>query len=410
MPAATVAVFPSKVTRSLRMSRSVADDVAGRLDAATMHLDPPLAALDLTALHANAVDLVRRANGKPIRLASKSVRVRWVLEDVLATPGFSGVMSFALREAIWLARLGVRDVLVGYPTADRSALQELAGDPRLCEAITLMVDDVAQFDLVRAATGLDRPGLRVCLDVDASLRIGSVHLGARRSPVRTATDAVVLAAEAVRRGFHVVGVMFYEAQIAGLPDTSAAVRLMKRRSAGELAVRRGAVAEAVRSAVGTLEFVNSGGTGSLEISSADPAVTELTAGSGLFAPTLFDGYRAFEANPAMYFALPVVRRPARDIATLFGGGYVASGQAGKSRLPRPVFPAGLSLLGSEGAGEVQTPVRGVAAERLRVGDRVWMRHAKAGEMCERFDTVHLIDGSSIADSVPTYRGEGKTFG
>ncbi len=410
MPASIVAVFPSKVTRTLRMARPVADDVAGRLDAATMHLDPPLAALDLTALRANALDLVRRANGKPIRLASKSVRVRWVLDDVLATPGFSGVMSFALREAIWLARLGVRDVLIGYPTADRASLQELAGDPRLRAAITLMVDDIAQFDLVRAATGLDRPGLRVCLDVDASLRIGSVHLGARRSPVRTPTDAVVLAAEAVRRGFHVVGVMFYEAQIAGLPDTSAAVRLMKRRSAGELAVRRGAVVDAVRSAVGTLEFVNSGGTGSLEISSVDSAVTELTAGSGLFAPTLFDGYRAFQANPAMYFALPVVRRPAREIATLFGGGYVASGQARKSRLPRPVFPAGLTLLGSEGAGEVQTPVRGAAAAQLRVGDRVWMRHAKAGEMCERFDTVHLIDGSSVADSVPTYRGEGKTFG
>jgi D-serine deaminase-like pyridoxal phosphate-dependent protein len=375
-----------------------------------MHLDPPLVALDVAAMRSNARNLVRRANGKPIRLASKSVRVRWVLDDVLATPGFAGVMSFALREAIWLARLGVGDVLVGYPSADRDALRELAADARLREAITLMVDDVAQLELVRAATGTERPGLRVCLDVDASLRIGSLHLGARRSPLRTPTDAVVLAAEAVRRGFRVVGVMFYEAQIAGLPDTSTAVRVMKRRSAAELAVRRGAVVDAVRSGVGALEFVNSGGTGSLEISSADSAVTELTAGSGLYAPTLFDGYRAFTADPAMYFALPVVRRPARGIATLFGGGYIASGPAGKSRLPRPAFPAGLTLLGGEGAGEVQTPVRGDAAERLHVGDRVWLRHAKAGELCERFDTVHLVDGSALADSVPTYRGEGKAFG
>ena len=410
LPWAIVKVFPSNVTRTLRMSRHAADDVASRLDAATAELDPPLLALDIAALRSNAADLVRRANGKPIRLASKSVRVRWVLDDVLAIPGFAGVMAFSLREAIWLARLGVDDVLIGYPSADRGSLAELAADSRLRGAITLMVDDVAQLELIRAATGLERPGLRVCLDVDASLRIGSVHLGARRSPLRTPTDAVVLAAEAVRRGFRVVGVMFYEAQIAGLPDTSPAVRMMKRRSAGELSLRRSAVVDAVRSGVGALEFVNSGGTGSLEISSADPAVTEVTAGSGLYAPTLFDGYRAFVANPAMYFALPVVRRPARGIATLFGGGYIASGPAGKSRLPRPVFPAGLSLLGGEGAGEVQTPVRGEAAQRLRVGDRVWLRHAKAGEACERFDTVHLIDGSSIADSAPTYRGEGKTFG
>ena len=404
-----MAVFPSNVTRMLRTPRAAAD-VAIRLSTATMHLDPPLVALDVAAMRSNARNLVRRANGKPIRLASKSVRVRWVLDDVLATPGFAGVMSFALREAIWLARLGVGDVLVGYPSADRDALRELAADARLREAITLMVDDVAQLELVRAATGTERPGLRVCLDVDASLRIGSLHLGARRSPLRTPTDAVVLAAEAVRRGFRVVGVMFYEAQIAGLPDTSTAVRVMKRRSAAELAVRRGAVVDAVRSGVGALEFVNSGGTGSLEISSADSAVTELTAGSGLYAPTLFDGYRAFTADPAMYFALPVVRRPARGIATLFGGGYIASGPAGKSRLPRPAFPAGLTLLGGEGAGEVQTPVRGDAAERLHVGDRVWLRHAKAGELCERFDTVHLVDGSALADSVPTYRGEGKAFG
>ncbi len=128
--------------------------------------------------------------------------------------------------------------------------------------------------------------------------------------------------------------MFYEAQIAGLPDTSPAVRLVKQRSAAELAQRRQRVVHAVEKAVGALELVNGGGTGSLEVTSADPVVTEVTAGSGLFVPGLFDRYRAFEPRPSLYFALPVVRRPAPGIATLFGGGYVASGQAGKPRLPR----------------------------------------------------------------------------
>ena len=372
------------------------------LTAATAHLDPPLAALDRAALDSNARDLARRAGGRPVRIAAKSVRCRWVLERVLAQPGFAGVMAFSLREAIWLARGGMRDVLIGYPTVDRGALRELGRDETLLDAITLMVDDVAQLELAPA-------GARVCLDVDASLRIGRLHLGVRRSPLRTPADAVGFAAEAERRRLRVVGVMFYEAQIAGLPDSSPAVRLVKRRSAAELARRRGEVVQAVEKAVGALEIVNSGGSGSLEISSADPSVTEVTAGSGLYVPTLFDHYRAFAPRPSLFFALPVVRRPAPGIATLFGGGYVASGPAGASRLPSPTL-RGLKLLGTEGAGEVQTPVRGPAAASLGVGDRVWFRPAKAGEPLERFDLVHVVADGAVVAAVPTYRGEGRTFG
>jgi D-serine deaminase-like pyridoxal phosphate-dependent protein len=382
-------------------------DPSAELTAATAHLDPPLVALDVVALRANAADLVRRAGGKPVRVASKSVRCRTVLELALAASGFAGVMGYSVREAIWLVRHGVRDVLLGYPSADRGALAELAEDPVLTESITLMVDDVEQLGLARAAAGAT--ALRVCLDVDASLRIGRLHLGVRRSPLRTPADAAGLASAALAQGFRVVGVMFYEAQIAGLPDSSPDVRLMKRRSAAELAQRRGAVVRAVQAVAGELEIVNSGGTGSVEISSADPVVTEVTAGSGLFVPTLFDNYRAFEPRPALYFALPVVRRPAPGIVTLFGGGYIASGPASKSRLPRPVA-RGLKLIGTEGAGEVQTPVRGDGAAALHVGDRVWFRHAKAGELCERFATVHVVQDGAITESVPTYRGEGQTFG
>jgi D-serine deaminase-like pyridoxal phosphate-dependent protein len=377
------------------------------LTAATADLDPPLAALDAAALRANADDLVRRAGGKPVRIASKSVRCRWVLETALAEPGFGGVMAYSLREAIWLVRTGVRDVLMGYPTADRGALAQLVADPVLVEAITLMVDDPAQLALVRAVSAT--ASARICLDIDASLRIGRFHLGVRRSPLRTAGDAAELARAADAGGFRVVGVMFYEAQIAGLQDTSLGVRLMKKRSTAELAARRGAVVEAVEKVVGALEIVNSGGTGSLEISSADPSVTEVTAGSGLFVPTLFDRYRAFRPRPALYFALPVVRRPAPGIATLFGGGYIASGPAGKTRLPTPAL-RGLKLLGTEGAGEVQTPVTGEPAGSLQIGDRVWFRHAKAGELGERLDTIHVVEDGAVTRSVPTYRGEGKTFG
>lgn len=377
------------------------------LTAATAQLDPPFAVADLAILRANAADLVRRAGGTPVRVAAKSVRCRYVLELALGTPGFAGVMAYSLREALWLARHGLPDVLMGYPVVDREAIRGLTAGAELLETITLMVDSVHQLELVRSISS-DAP-VRVCIDVDASLRIGALHLGARRSPLRTPDDAVGVAEAARSRGFRVVGVMFYEAQIAGLPDANPAVRAMKRRSAAELAQRRGEVVRAVQAAVGELEFVNSGGTGSLEVSAADPFVTEVTAGSGLYCPTLFDNYRAFRSRPALYFALPVVRRPTSRIATVFGGGYVASGPAGRSRLPRPAA-RGLALLGTEGAGEVQTPLRGSAAVALQVGERVWFRHAKAGELLEHFDTLHLVEQGSLVDSVPSYRGEGKAFG
>jgi len=390
--------------------------LGARLDAATGHLPAPLAVVDLDALEANADDLVRRAAGTPIRVASKSVRVREVLHRVLARPGFAGVMGYSLREGLWLVSQGVDDVLLGYPTVDVGALDDLAANPAAAAAITLMVDDVAQVDLAAKAAAAHGTTIRVCLDVDASLqvRFGPIraHLGVRRSPVHTAEQAGELAAYIAQRdGIDVRGVMFYEAQVAGLPDSSPAVRAVKKLSIRDLATRRTAVVEAVEAAVGhRLELVNSGGSGSVQTSAAAPSVTEVTAGSGLFVPTLFDAYRSFEPRPAAFFGLDVVRIPAPGYATAFGGGYIASGPPTKSRQPRPVFPGGLSLTDREGAGEVQTPLRVPARSDLRIGDRVWFRHAKSGEVMERFATVHLVRGEAVEASVPTYRGEGGTFG
>jgi D-serine deaminase-like pyridoxal phosphate-dependent protein len=185
---------------------------------------------------------------------------------------------------------------------------------------------------------------------------------------------------------------------------------MQARSSAELRIRR---AEAVRRirALTDLEFVNGGGTGSLESTAADKSVTELAAGSGLVGPTLFDAYRKFQPRPALQYALPVVRRPGPGVATLFSGGYLASGTGTPDRLPKPVRPAGLRLTRVEGAGEVQTPVRGAAADDLSIGDRVWLRHAKGGELAERLTTYYLVDPAEPdITGVPTYRGEGQCFG
>jgi D-serine deaminase-like pyridoxal phosphate-dependent protein len=376
-------------------------------DVATAGLPAPLAVVDLDALEANADDLVRRAGGVPVRVASKSVRCRSLLTRVLGRPGFAGVMAYSVREAGWLVGSGVDDVFVAYPSVDVPALAELAQDPRVSRQVTLTIDSLAHVELLAS---LERPhGLRVAVDVDASLRVGPVHIGVRRSPVRSPAEAAAVARAAVAAGLRVVGLMFYDAQIAGLPDTSPAVRLVKRRSAASLLERRAAVAAAVRE-VTDLEFVNGGGTGSVHLTALDPAVTEVAAGSGLYGPTLFDGYDAFSPRPAAAFALAVTRRPGPGFVTVSGGGYVASGPPGWNRLPSVFGRPDVALVRREGAGEVQTPLRGSGARDLRVGDRVWFRHAKAGELCERFDALHLVRGEELVETVPTYRGEGRNFG
>ncbi|MFD5559782.1 alanine racemase [Kitasatospora griseola] len=388
-----------------------------RYDRATAHLEAPLAIVDLAAFDANAADLVRRAGGKPVRVASKSVRCRALLERVLARDGFAGVMSFTLAESLWLVRSGFTDVLLAYPSADRAGFGRLTADPELARQVTVLVDDVAQLDLIDAA----REGsatVRVCLELDTSLHLlgGRVRVGARRSPLRT-PEQLGRFAELVngRRGFQVVGLMAYEGHVAGVGDAvpgravrSAAIRLMQAKARAELAHRRAEVVRRVRQ-VAELEFVNGGGTGSVESTVAERAVTEVAAGSGLFVPRLFDNYRSFRGRPAALFAQPVVRRPGVGVVTVLGGGYPASGPAGADRSPVPYLPAGLRYDPQEGAGEVQTPLLGSAADDLLIGDRVWFRHAKAGELCERFAQLHLVEGDAVVETVPTYRGEGHTF-
>jgi D-serine deaminase-like pyridoxal phosphate-dependent protein len=374
----------------------------------------PVAALNVGALRYNALDMVVRAAGVPIRVASKSVRVREVIDATLAVPGYRGILAFTLPEALWLAQ-NHEDVVVGYPSADRAALAVLAADDRAAARVTLMVDDLAQLDLIDAvAPPGARPRLKLAIDADASWRApGLGHIGVHRSPVHDAGEVANLArAITARAGFRLVGLMMYEAQIAGQGDATGAgdgvVRWMQRRSGQELRERRAAIVSSLRE-IAPLEFVNGGGTGSLELTASDLAVTELTAGSGLLAGHLFDGYRAFDPAPAAAFALEVVRKPRADIATVLGGGWIASGPAAASRQPLPVWPAGLKTLGREGAGEVQTPLQGESAKSLRVGDRVWFRHAKSGELAERVQRYELVDGSRIVGQALTYRGEGRAF-
>jgi D-serine deaminase-like pyridoxal phosphate-dependent protein len=384
-------------------------------------VEAPFAFVDLDAMWANADALLDRAGRKPVRVATKSIRCRALIEEILGRDArFAGLMTYTLPETLWLAESGHTDLLLAYPTADSSALRELAlrsaGDPE--RAPLVMVDCVEHLEAIEAVLGADAPPIRVCIDIDASWWAlgGRIKVGPKRSPVHTVEQAVALAREIERRPqIELDALMSYEGQIAGVPDRppghrlrGAAIRFMQKRSAKELAERRAAIVAAIGEFC-ELPIVNGGGTGSLETTGAEEAVTEVTAGSGFYAPTLFDHYDRFTPTPAAGFALPIVRKPTPEMATALGGGYIASGPGDPSRVPSPWLPEGLKLDPEEGAGEVQTPLLGPPAADLQVGDRVYMRHAKAGELCERFNFLHLVEGDEIVDVVPTYRGEGQTF-
>jgi D-serine deaminase-like pyridoxal phosphate-dependent protein len=403
-----------------RASRAPRDDYE-RLERALAGVEAPFALVDLDAFWSNGADMLRRAGGKPIRVASKSVRCRPLLERILARdPGFQGLLTYTLPETLWLAANGFTDLVIAYPTADRTELAELARltAERPNSAPALMVDSTAHLDLIESAVGEVPAPIRVAIELDVNYWTagGRLKIGPKRSPIRTPEQAVALAREIERRrGVRLVGLMAYEGHIAGIGDRPPGKRLqarviesLQRRSAAEIRERRAAVVAAL-SEVARLEFVNGGGTGSLHTTTTEPAVTEIAAGSGFYAPTLFDAYSAFHLRPAAMFALPVVRKPAAQVATALGGGYLASGVGEASRLPSPHLPAGLRLDRFEGAGEVQTPLLGEPARGLNVGDRVYFRHAKAGELCERFASLHLVEGDRVVDEVPTYRGEGRTF-
>ena len=348
----------------------------------------PAAFVDLDQFDANLELLRRRAGGLPIRIVTKSVRSVAILRRLVAAgPFVRGLLCYAPAEAAWLAAQGFDDLVVAYPAVEPADLRAVAVQVRAGRAITLMVDDPAQVRAAAAAAQAEGVEMALALDLDMSSDFPGLRFGVYRSPVDGPAAALALAAAiAATPGVRLDGLMGYESQIAGLMDDvpgkrlkNAVVRLLKRRSVVEVNARRQAT------------------------------VAALAAGSGLYVPTLFDHYRAFHARPAAGFALAVTRVPGPGFVTCAGGGYPASGPAGADRLPRPWLPAGCSLLANEGAGEVQTPVRVPVSAALAIGAPLLFRHAKAGELCERFDELLLIAGGQVVDRVATYRGDGRCF-
>jgi D-serine deaminase-like pyridoxal phosphate-dependent protein len=375
----------------------------------------PLALVDLDAVDANVDLLASVARDKAVRVASKSLRSPALLRHVVDRGGarFGTLMTYAARETPGLVAAGFKDLLLAYPTTQPKDLELVAKANADGTVVSVVADAPEHLDALDAAGSAVGTKIPVVVDVDVSYRaLGGVHLGVLRSPLRSPEDVRDFALSITRRAhltFH--GVMAYEAQVAGIADhdpfsprLDSVKRAIKSLSRADVAKSRAEIVKALTEAGIAPPLFNGGGTGSVRSSIVDPSLSEVTIGSGFLASHLFDHYKDLALRPAVYFALEVVRAPRRDVVTCHGGGYVASGEAGPSRLPVPAWPAGLSLVALEGAGEVQTPLRVPKDVTLRIGDPVFFRHAKAGELAEHFGEYLLMRGAKVVGEASTYRG------
>jgi len=378
----------------------------------------PFAFVDLDLLDENIRQVAARAQGKHVRLASKSLRCVAITRRILASSEcFQGLMCFTAREAAYMAAQGFDDLLIGYPAWHEQDIAAVAQATANGAHITLMVDSAAHVEQIEKVAQNHGVRLPVCLEVDMSMDVPGLHFGVWRSPIRTSEQArPVIERIAASSHAWLDGLMGYEAQIAGVGDNmpgqpfkNGLIRGLKQRSIVQIAARRAAFVALIKSYGITPRFVNGGGTGSIASTRAEADVTEITAGSGFYSPALFDNYRDFRYQPAAGYAIEIVRLPAPHLYTCLGGGYIASGSVGPEKQPAPYLPRGAQLLPLEGAGEVQTPIRYKGPEALHVGDPIFMRHSKAGELCERFTHLLLIKDGAVVDEVTTYRGDGQCF-
>lgn len=384
----------------------------------------PAAFVDIDAFDSNIESILSaiRGSGKTLRVATKSIRCVGLTRRIFQKGGdlVKGVMSYSMEEAAFLAARGFDDILVAYPSALKSDMELMVEMTKMGVNVSIVADSLAHIETLSAAGRRHGVSLKAIIEVDTSYRpIGkALHVGPRRSPVRAPEQALKLAKAARSSGgVEIAGVMGYEAHIAGLTDknpftqsTNVVKKALREMAKPDVIKSRGAVVKKLRDEGFALPIVNGGGTGSADSTSRDPSVTEVSAGSGFYCPHLFSYYTNLSLAPAAFFALQVVRHPTSGIATCSGGGYVASGEAGRDRLPLPYLPAGGKLLGMEGAGEVQTPVEFSGGAALPpIGAPIIFRHAKAGELCERFNELLLISGGAIVGREKTYRGEGACF-
>ena len=387
-----------------------------RFNKAFQDLERPFAWLDLDALDAN-IDYVAAKTNKPIRIATKSVRSVQLLRYIAdRLPHVAGYMTYTAAETAYLLEQGFDHLLLGYPVMEPNAIKKCLQSIKQGKDVTFMVDHLDQIKyLVDIAKPLDVI-VPICIDINVSVDFRLVYFGTKRSPLHSYETVAKLLSEIEGMNVEIKGVMTYEAQVAGvadLPDLtvtskvkSRVIQQLKSKSLKKIEKIRNETISIIRH-LHSPSIINGGGSGSIDFTDVLD-VTEITVGSAFLAPALFDRYQSLNLKKASGFALAVVRQYNRETFVCHGGGYIASGAPGSDRLPSFYEEGRYSYLSLEGAGEVQTPIVD-KNQSLAIGDTVYFRHAKAGELGERFLTLHALRGSDYAGSYLTYRGEGQCF-
>jgi D-serine deaminase-like pyridoxal phosphate-dependent protein len=379
----------------------------------------PLAYCDLDLLDKNCADIAKRAAGnKTLRIASKSLRSVPIIKRILdSNPIYKGIMCYSGNEALFLIEEGLDDLLLGYPIVNKKEIQNICLATKSGKKIILMTDSETHLQLINTIAKEINVIQPVCIDIDMSTNFPGLHFGVLRSPLTSIEKAKKLIDSFEKySNISLSGVMGYEAQVAGLGENNPVngiknyiIPSLKKYSIVDYSKRREAIVIYIQSKGHTLDLVNAGGTGSIESSMKETWVTEITVGSGFYSPALFDYYEHFKHQPAVGFAVQIVRQPKENYFTCLGGGYIASGTVGIDKQPKPYLPDGIKLTDNEGTGEVQTPFKYKGSEKINIGDAILFRHSKAGELCERFNELHLISNGKITNIIPTYRGQGKCF-
>lgn len=379
----------------------------------------PSAWLDLDALDANIALVNKMTKGVHLRIATKSVRSVDVLNYIKnKSPNFLGLMSFSAAESVYLLEQGFDNILCAYPTLDKASIAKTIPFVKAGAVMVWMVDNIEQWQVLEDVGRANDTCLEVCLDINMSMSLPKIYFGTKRSRLFTVNDVKKLLKQSKKFTYSkVTAMMGYEGQIAGLPESlpdkailAPAIRGLKSLSKKQVSSRRPKIAHWLNNNGYPLTIVNGGGSGSMAFTCAQPEVTEITVGSAYYYPALFsymDSMQDF--TPAAGFVLPVTRHPEPKVITCHGGGFIASGALGSDKSPMIVYPNNLAILKDEGFGEVQTPMQATGKLTVDIGDHVWLRHSKAGELCEHFNEIITYRNQEDCGTMQTYRGAGQCF-
>ena len=394
----------------------------------------PAMFVNLNALDVNIDRITKVAfrTGTSLRIATKSVRCVEILRRIVARAGsvMCGFMCFSVEEAAFLESEGFDDFLIPYPTVQTPDIKTATLLTLSGKTITLTVDCVEHVSILDSlvAKFCEEIGdsdlfLRVAIDLDTSYELYGIKLGAHRSNIDS-VDKFKQVAKAIADSKHLtlVGVVGYEASVAGLPDSnpfthlpSFLMRFLKRQFFNNCKKFRADISlHCAKSGDINLEFFNGSGSGNIEDACNDVSLTEVAVGSAFLQSQLFDYYASNMCQPAICFALQTTRVNSEYVCTQ-GGGFVASGSCSSDKFPRPFLnPMTLTHYSDEGYGEVQTPLKVKSGSRgqkdkSQIGDPILFRPAKSGEIAERFNEYVLLQDNKIVKSCKTYRGQGLSF-